>query len=124
MAVIYFIVSFLAVAIGDVAAWRQAHEDARDARDTTALNVKKFRARIEKVRAAEEEDRERRQREGAPRRTTRADLNAALADLLDAERQHTLYRVLVPIGVVRALIDFVVPVAVAGIAIVMLATSL
>jgi hypothetical protein len=30
----------------------------------------------------------------------------------------------VPIGVVRALIDFVVPVAVAGIAIVMLATSL
>jgi hypothetical protein len=42
VAVICFVVSFLAVAIGDVAAWRQAHEDARDARDTTALNVKKF----------------------------------------------------------------------------------
>ena len=124
LAVIYFIVSFLAAAIGDVVLWRQAHGEARDARDTTAQNIEKFRARIEEVRAKEDADRERREREGGPRRTSRADLNAAIADLLDAERRHTLYRVLVPTGVVRALIDFVVPVVVAGIAIVMLAFSL
>jgi hypothetical protein len=117
IAVIYFGVAFLAPAVIDFAAWRGTHTDARQSGKTTRANIARFTTELQERAQAVERD---------PNGLTTAhtQFQEAVAQLFDVQRRHTLYRLLVPVDVVRAVLDFAVPLAVGTIAIVVLVIGL
>jgi hypothetical protein len=117
VAIAYFLVTFVASAIADAAAWRERHVEARARELSNLANIAKFNEYIDEILPQLQSD---------PGRTTQTwERFAEFQDqLLDGQRRKTLYRLLVPVDLMRAFIDFVVPVGAGLAAIICLAWGL
>lgn len=117
IAMIYFVVAFTTSALADAVAWRERHSEASAAQHDNLETL----AELQEERNAASQ-----QLLGDPARVTTASETYERLDrrFLAATRRRTLYALLVPVDLLRGVVDFAIPLGVGIAAIICLADGL
>jgi hypothetical protein len=114
VALAYFAAAFLIYGAGDFVSWLQTQVRGRQLASGTAADRRRYRAEYEELLRQFKGGNEEQQKQSV------SNLEERLTQLNEAAFRHRLVTVLLPIAAVRAVIDFAVPITVAGVAAAML----